>query len=109
MEFLYFICSMVLFWRQFGYISALCYEEESSSFYNINDGTRNVKSGVIKKISTPSEMTCVHRCKLQEGCQSINYNADTKECELMDGKNVTTQTNLDSQNKNWSYIYSVRK
>ena len=95
------------------YGSETCYQEAVSQIYNINDGTRNVNSGVMKKLLTPSQITCVHRCKLQEGCQSINYNTDTKECELLASEcfpakvngNVGCVVNTAREIGQWKHIY----
>ena len=55
---------------------------------------RNNKDIQLRKQTVQSHRNCLHRCKLLENCDTINYNKETKECELLKPRTTVNGTRI---------------
>ena len=77
----FFYSSLVLIFIMLISVSAtLLYQQ---SIFSTLKKDKKAFGSIIKTIPVMSHLTCVHRCKLNTYCDSIDYNNDMKQCTLI--------------------------
>ena len=82
-------------------------DKNRENLFILNANRKKVNSFVSQQLDSSSRLTCLHRCKLYKECKSINFNTETKRCELL--RVVTSKTkNFESSSANdWENINPV--
>ena len=100
-----FIQFISLFYISFGMFHCNALEDWFQSLENKVDQSQSLS--VIKSLTAQSHLSCVHRCKLQTECKRINYNEETKQCELLKGTFYPNQISNFTKEENWIHSFSV--
>ena len=79
------------------YLSGVFVFTLNENIFKNKPNMRNTKDIQLQKQKVQSHLNCLHRCKLLENCDTINYNLETKECEMLKPSTTIYGTRVKSE------------